>query len=91
MSAAASSMRFEVFDLVRGLPGTPGLSGSGGGALSGSELSHLQIALGHRRGQHLQKSDIHGHRAPARLRERVLMLDHSRLSTVHRTVPRSIS
>jgi hypothetical protein len=40
MSAAASSIRFDVFDLVIGLP-APGLRGSGGGALSGSELSHL--------------------------------------------------
>jgi hypothetical protein len=47
MSAAASSMRFDVLDLVIGLPGTPGFSGSGGGALSGSELSHLKTKLEH--------------------------------------------
>jgi hypothetical protein len=41
MRAAASSMRLDVLDLVIGLPGTPGFNGSGGGALSGSELSHL--------------------------------------------------
>jgi len=40
MSAAASSIRFDVLDLVIGLP-APGLRGRGGGALSGSELSHL--------------------------------------------------
>lgn len=40
MRAAASSIRFDVLDLVIGLP-TVGLRGSGGGALSGSELSHL--------------------------------------------------
>ena len=41
MRAAASSMRLDVLDLVTGLPGAPGFNGSGGGALSGSELSHL--------------------------------------------------
>jgi hypothetical protein len=40
MRAAASSIRADVFDLVTGLL-LPGLSGSGGGARSGSELSHL--------------------------------------------------
>lgn len=34
-------MRLDVLDLVIGLPGPPGFNGSGGGALSGSELSHL--------------------------------------------------
>jgi hypothetical protein len=47
INAAASSMRFEVFDRVTGLPGAPGLSGSGGGALSGSELSHLCKDVSH--------------------------------------------
>ncbi len=42
MRAAASSIRFDVLDLVIGLPGPPGFKGSGGGALSGSELSHLR-------------------------------------------------
>jgi hypothetical protein len=42
ISAAASSILFDVFDLVIGLPGFPGFNGNGGGALSGSELSHLQ-------------------------------------------------
>ena len=41
MSAAASSIRAEVFGRVIGLL-FPGFSGSGGGARSGSELSHLQ-------------------------------------------------
>lgn len=41
MRAAASSIRFDVLDRVIGLPGTPGFNGSGGGARSGSELSHL--------------------------------------------------
>jgi hypothetical protein len=41
MSAAASSIRAEVFGLVAGLEVEPGFSGSGGGALSGSLLSHL--------------------------------------------------
>ena len=43
MRAAASSIRFDVLDLVIGLPGPPGFKGSGGGALSGSELSHLRL------------------------------------------------
>lgn len=42
MSAAASSMRAEVFGLVAGLDDVPGFRGSGGGALSGSLLSHLR-------------------------------------------------
>ena len=41
MRAAASSIRVDVFALVMGLPFTPGYKGRGGGALSGSELSHL--------------------------------------------------
>lgn len=40
IKAAASSIRADVFGLVMGLL-APGLSGRGGGALSGSELSHL--------------------------------------------------
>ena len=43
INAAASSILAEVLGLVTGLPGTPGLSGRGGGALSGSELSHLTL------------------------------------------------
>jgi len=42
MSAAASSIRAEVFGLVAGFEVEPGFNGSGGGALSGSLLSHLQ-------------------------------------------------
>ena len=41
ISAAASSIRAEVLGLVAGLDEVPGFSGSGGGARSGSELSHL--------------------------------------------------
>lgn len=44
ISAAASSIRAEVFGLVAGPEVEPGFSGSGGGALSGSLLSHLQCA-----------------------------------------------
>jgi hypothetical protein len=43
ISAAASSIRAEVFGLVAGPEADPGFSGSGGGARSGSLLSHLQI------------------------------------------------
>ena len=42
ISAAASSIRAEVLGLVAGLEVEPGFSGSGGGARSGSLLSHLQ-------------------------------------------------
>ena len=41
MSAAASSIRADVFGLVVGLDDEPGFRGKGGGALSGSLLSHL--------------------------------------------------
>ena len=41
MRAAASSMRDDELDFVAGPEGTPGLRGSGGGARSGSLLSHL--------------------------------------------------
>jgi hypothetical protein len=45
--AAASSIRVDVFGLVAGPEAEPGFSGSGGGALSGSLLSHLQTVSGH--------------------------------------------
>ena len=41
MSAAAFSMFDETLAFVIGLLLAPGFRGSGGGALSGSELSHL--------------------------------------------------
>lgn len=41
INAAASSMRADVPARVAGLLEVPGLRGSGGGALSGSELSHM--------------------------------------------------
>lgn len=41
---AAAAMLADVFVLVVGEP-VPGLSGSGGGARSGSELSHLRASL----------------------------------------------
>ena len=42
INAAASSIRAEVFGLVAGLDVEPGFSGRGGGARSGSLLSHLE-------------------------------------------------
>lgn len=42
ISAAASSILADVFGLVTGLEDVPGFRGNGGGALSGSELSHLK-------------------------------------------------
>jgi len=41
ISAAASSILAEVLGRVAGLDDVPGFNGNGGGALSGSELSHL--------------------------------------------------
>lgn len=41
-ASAAAAILADVFDLVAGLD-DPGFSGSGGGARSGSELSHLRI------------------------------------------------
>ncbi len=41
ISAAASSIRTDVPVRMAGLLEVPGLRGSGGGALSGSELSHI--------------------------------------------------
>jgi len=41
---AAAAIVADVFALVVGEP-VPGLSGSGGGARSGSELSHLRASL----------------------------------------------
>lgn len=43
ISAAASSIRAEVFGLVAGPDADPGLRGNGGGARSGSLLSHLEL------------------------------------------------
>ena len=84
MRAAASSIRLEVLDRVIGLPGFPGFNGSGGGALSGSELSHLSklwlvcfLTVGE------SGRNSHRHGTSARLGERMLMLDASRLGTVH--------
>lgn len=46
INAAAFSMFDDAYGLVRGLLlETPGLSGSGGGARSGSELSHLRDSV----------------------------------------------
>jgi hypothetical protein len=42
ISAAASSIRADVFCLVAGAEDDPGLRGNGGGARSGSLLSHLE-------------------------------------------------
>ncbi len=41
-ASAAAAIVPEVFDFVAGLD-DPGLSGNGGGARSGSELSHLRL------------------------------------------------
>jgi hypothetical protein len=45
ISAAASSIRAEVFGLVAGVEDDPGFRGKGGGARSGSLLSHLENHL----------------------------------------------
>jgi hypothetical protein len=45
ISAAASSILAEVFGLVAGLDDVPGFNGNGGGARSGSELSHLRTLV----------------------------------------------
>lgn len=45
ISAAASSIRAEVFGLVAGVEDDPGFRGNGGGARSGSLLSHLENHL----------------------------------------------
>ena len=45
MASAAAATVAEVFGFVIGLEDVPGLSGSGGGARSGSELSHLQLRI----------------------------------------------
>jgi hypothetical protein len=42
INAAASSILADVLGRVAGLDDVPGFSGNGGGALSGSELSHLE-------------------------------------------------
>ena len=85
--AAASSMRLDVLDLVIGLPGAPGFSGSGGGALSGSELSHLCRSSAFEASVASPDIDSHWHRTPTRLGKGVLMLHDAGLSTVPGRVP----
>jgi hypothetical protein len=90
MRAAASSMRFDVLDRVIGLPGAPGLRGSGGGARSGSELSHLSTQGQRIHVPELEEEGIeHRHRASSRLGERMLVFYYARLGTVPRRISRA--
>jgi hypothetical protein len=80
IKAAASSILAEVFGLVAGLEDVPGFNGNGGGALSGSELSHLQLLLlglaGHDHILSQKEVDSHRNRSSARFRKGMLMLEH---------------
>ena len=95
ISAAASSILAEVLGRVAGLDDVPGFSGRGGGALSGSELSHLvDKCQGPRDGDMSAKENLHRDGSSTRFRKGMLMLEHKRvLVSIPRfpRVPRLIS
>lgn len=89
ISAAASSIRAEVFGLVAEVVDDPGFKGNGGGARSGSLLSHLEnptlivsIQIPKTWVRVLMTPYVHRNRSSTRIRKGMLMLKHKRVRPV---------